>query len=70
MKNKNNPFGKDQVTLMRTKAIEMRFIGIIACNMGYANQTNVCKSGKAVFEEIGTLTYKEFRNIKKLLNGN
>jgi hypothetical protein len=62
-------FGKDQVTLMKTKSIEKICIGIIAKNMGYANQTNVCKSGEAVFEYIGSMTYKEFRNVKKLING-
>ena len=56
------------VDKMKTKAIETIFIGVIAQNMGYANQSNVVQSGKEVFKKIGSLTYKEFRNIKVLLN--
>ncbi len=57
------------VDKIRTEAIETIFIGVVAENMGYANQSNVVKSGKEVFKKIGSLTYKEFRNIKVLLNG-
>lgn len=58
-------FGTDEVTLMRTKQIETRFIGIVSMNIGFSNKQ--VQVGKAVFEGIGQLTYKEFRNIKKLL---
>lgn len=57
------------VDKMKTEAIETIFIGVIAQNMGYANQSKVVQSGKEVFKKIGSLTYKEFRNIKALLNG-
>ena len=57
------------VDKIKTEALETIFIGVVAENMGYANQSNVVKSGKEVFKKIGSLTYKEFRNIKALLNG-
>jgi hypothetical protein len=48
--------------------VETMFIGVVAKNMGYANQDDVVKTGKAVLEKIGTLTHKEFKDIKNLLN--
>lgn len=52
---------------MRAKAQETICIGIIATEMGYANQTLVCNAGRAVFNHIGGLTHKQFRDIKKLM---
>jgi len=51
---------------MRAKAVETTLIGIIASEMGYADQSRVCISGKKVFEYIKTLTYSEFKNVKSL----
>jgi hypothetical protein len=56
------PFDKQ-----RAEAQETICIGIIATEMGYANQTRVCNAGRAVFKHIGSLTYEEFGNIKKLM---
>lgn len=60
----------DSIDKMRTEAIERVCVGIVAEQMGYANQTHVCNAGKAIFKYIGRLTYKEFRNIKKLQSSN
>lgn len=52
---------------MEPKTIETIIIGIIAKNMGYCNQTNVCESGHEILSFIGRLTNKEFLAIKKQL---
>lgn len=57
----------NQFDKKRAEAQETICIGIIATEMGYANQTKVCNAGRAVFKHIGSLTYKQFRDIKKLL---
>ena len=52
----------------KTMTIEYTCIGIVAKNMGCANQTFVCNAGRELFKFIGELTYKEFTQIKKLSN--
>lgn len=52
---------------MKAEAWETLFIGIIAEQFGTVNVTHLCNAGKAVFAKLDTMTYKEFRNIKKLL---
>lgn len=54
---------------IKAESWEMIFIGVVAENMGYANQSDVVKSGKEVFKKLGSMTYKDFRNIKTILNG-
>ncbi len=55
-----------QVDKTKAEAWETIFIGIVAANMGYANQSCVVKSGKEVFKHIKKMTYKQFSSIKKL----
>lgn len=59
----------NQIDRMKAQAWERVFIGAVATEMGYANQTKVCNAGKEVFKLIGSMTYKEFKNVKALLNG-
>lgn len=51
---------------MTPKTIETICIGIVAKNMGFADQSKVGNAGREVFKFIGELTFKEFRKIKKL----
>lgn len=57
------------VDKQRAKAVETICIGIVAKNMGYANQTLVCNAGRELFEYISQMTYKRFSDVKKLSNG-
>ncbi len=57
----------DQIDKIKAKSWESVFIGFIAANMGFANQTNVVNSGKDIYQSLGRMTYKDFRNIKKIL---
>lgn len=57
------------VDKQRAKAVEAICIGIVAKNMGYANQTFVCNAGRELFEYISRMTYKQFSDVKKLANG-
>lgn len=59
----------NDVDRMKAKAWETIFIGTIANEMGYVEQSRVCKAGMEVFKKIGTMTYDEFKNIKALLSG-
>ena len=54
----------------RMKAEQIRTIirGIIATEMGYADQSAVCRSAEMVFKYIGGINQTEFRLIKKFLN--
>ena len=47
------------------KIVETICIGIVAKNMGYANQTLVCNAGREIFEYISRLPYRQFRAIKR-----
>lgn len=58
-----------EVDKQRAKAVETICIGIVAKNMGYANQTLVCNAGRELFELISRMTYKQFSDIKRLSNG-
>ena len=57
-----------EIELMKAESIKTIIIGIIATEMGYANQSNVLKSAEMVFKYIGRLNQTEFRLIKKFLN--
>jgi len=57
-----SPIDKQRVT-----SLETIFIGIIAKNMGCVNQSDVVKSGEEIFKRVGSLTYRELKNIKSLL---
>lgn len=59
----------DAIEKMRAKGWETTFIGVIATEMGYVNQSKVCNAGMAIFKKVGSMTYREFRNVKVLLNG-
>jgi hypothetical protein len=58
-----------EIQKAKAEQIHSLIRGIIAIEMGYANQTKVCKSAEAVFNKIGQLTYQEFRLVKKYLSG-
>jgi len=55
-----------EVEIQKAKAAEMICIGIVANNMKYANQGLVCSAGRDLFFFIKKMTYRQFRNIKKL----
>lgn len=56
----------DAVSEMKAKAVREICIGIIAENIGTVNVSSLVKSGEEVFEFIRNMTYKQFRDIKKL----
>lgn len=53
---------------MKAKQTLTTITGIIATEMGYANQTRICKSAEMVYSHIGTLNQTDFRRIKNFLN--
>ena len=58
----------NEIEKMKAESVHTIIRGIIATEMGYANQTHVCNSAKSVFEYIGSINQTEFRNVKKFLN--
>jgi len=52
---------------MKAETIELIIIGIVASNMGYADQSKVCATGHEIYKYIGKLTYNDLREIKKQL---
>lgn len=60
-----NQTGPDGRIVMSPEVIKRIIIGHIATEMGLADQSKVVKSGNEVFGFISSLTYKEFREIKK-----
>lgn len=50
---------------MKREAVELIMIGIIARNMGHADQSAVCQSGRDILDFVLKMTYKDFSAIKK-----
>ena len=48
----------DSIDRMRAESWETIFIGIVATEMGYANGTRMCNSGREVFKALDKMTYK------------
>ena len=57
----------NEIEKMKAEQVLTQIRGIIAKEMGYANQSKVCESAEMVFKYLGTINQTQFRLVKKLL---